>query len=122
MNSAPSVLIVEDEAIVAADLERMLRHKGYHPVGIASSGAEAISLARHHKPDVILMDFRLEGSMNGVEAAREIQREHTAAIIYVTAMRNSVEPELRLGSRCVHKPYRTADLCAAIEDARREAP
>ena len=120
MNGLPSVLIVEDEAIVAADLERAVRRKGYWPVGIAATGAEAINMAHYYKPDVILMDYRLQGDMNGLEAVRRIRTIHVSAVVYVTAMRGTILPELHQGSRCVAKPFILAELCAAIEEARAE--
>ncbi len=120
MSQPASVLIVEDEAIVAADLERAIRRKGYRPVGVACTGPEAIAMARNYQPEVVLMDYRLQGAMNGMEAARQIRAERATAVVYVTAMRNTVLPELRPGFRCVAKPFVLAELCAAIEEARGE--
>src|SRR5438270_1946765 len=80
-----SVLIVEDEQIVAADLEVKLAQLGYEVIGTAASGAEAIDLAELRRPDLVLMDVRLQGMMTGVEAADRIQRVTGAPVIFVTA-------------------------------------
>jgi len=80
-----SILIVEDEAIVAADLAGMLRRLGYEISGTLGSGEEAVSLAREHCPDLVLMDIRLAGAMDGVEAAELIRRDCDLPVIFLTA-------------------------------------
>ena len=79
MSSPPRILIVEDEPIVAADLSAQLERLNYQPVGRAASGAQAIALAGELRPDLVLMDIRLEGAMDGVEAATE-RSSHPAVI------------------------------------------
>jgi DNA-binding NarL/FixJ family response regulator len=68
------VLIVEDEVIVAEDLRRRLIASGYDVVGHAMNGREAVDVACHRYPEVILMDVKLDGPENGIEVARSIQR------------------------------------------------
>ncbi|MGB7295912.1 MAG: response regulator [Candidatus Aminicenantales bacterium] len=79
------ILIVEDEIIVARDTENMLMNFGYEVLGIAGSGEEAISLTAEISPDVILMDIRLRGDMDGIEAAGRIRELHGIPVIFVTA-------------------------------------
>jgi CheY-like chemotaxis protein len=67
------ILIVEDEQIIAADLEQKLIALGHQVVGSAASGEEAIRLAQHLRPELVLMDVRIRGSVDGTEAARRIQ-------------------------------------------------
>ena len=69
----PNILIVEDEFIVAEDLANKVRHLGYDVVGTTSTGEEAVELARRHKPALVLMDIRLAGVMDGIEAAQVIK-------------------------------------------------
>jgi PAS domain S-box-containing protein len=83
--SKASILIVEDEAIVAADLAGILRRMGYEINGTTPRGEEAINLAREQRPDLILMDIRLAGAMDGVEAAGIIHRELDLPVIFLTA-------------------------------------
>ncbi len=80
-----SILIVEDEAIVAEDLSQKLGRLGYEVCGITASGAQAVQLARERRPDLVLMDIRLRGRMDGVAAAQIIRRECDLAVIYLTA-------------------------------------
>lgn len=71
--STSRILIVEDESIVALDIQARLKHLGYQVVGIADSGEEAIKLAGTEKPDLALMDIRLNGYMDGVETAQHLR-------------------------------------------------
>ncbi len=80
-----SILIVEDEAIVAEDLSRKLSSLGYEVTGVTPSGEESVVLTRGRRPDLVLMDIRLKGKMDGVEAAQVIRRECDIPVIYLTA-------------------------------------
>lgn len=86
MNQA-RILIVEDEWITAADLKTFLGAKGYEVTGVTSTGEEAITLAAQTHPDVILMDIRLKGKLNGFQAAQVIKTERhlNPAIIFLSA-------------------------------------
>ncbi len=80
-----SILIVEDEAVVANDLAEKLRELDYAICATAEDGAKAVTLARERRPDLVLMDIRLAGPMDGVEAAKRIRRECDLPVIYLTA-------------------------------------
>lgn len=77
--------MVEDERIVAQDLERLLHRMGYTVCAIASSGQEAIAHAALTQPDLVLMDIVLPGPMDGVEAAEYLHAHGNVPVIYVTA-------------------------------------
>jgi CheY-like chemotaxis protein len=83
--SKARILIVEDEAIVAEDLSQMLARLGYDIAGVTGSGSGAVELARERRPDLVLMDIRLQGGMDGVEVAQAIHRDGAVPIIYLTA-------------------------------------
>lgn len=85
MNTAPRIAVVDDEMIVAKDLESTLRSFGYDVPGTAPTGLEAITLATTLKPDLMLMDIRLRGELDGIETARQIQQQLDVPIVYVTA-------------------------------------
>ena len=80
-----SVLIVEDENIIARDLSRIMEKFGYEVVDIVSSGEEVITRAIELEPSLILMDIKLNGKMSGIEAAEEIKKIIDIPIIYITA-------------------------------------
>jgi CheY-like chemotaxis protein len=79
------ILIVEDERIVAADLQEVLNGFGYDAYAIASSGAEALAIAREKPPDIVLMDIRIDGELDGIEAAMLLRQEFDTAVIFLSA-------------------------------------
>ncbi|MBN1348474.1 response regulator [candidate division KSB1 bacterium] len=79
------ILIVEDENIVAMNIKKRLKNMGYAVSAVASSGQEALELSQKYQPDVILMDVRLKGDMDGVETAEKIHEQLNIPVIYLTA-------------------------------------
>lgn len=79
------ILIVEDDTIIAMELSERLKDLEYEVLGTVSSGKEAIERAGENQPDLVLMDIRLSGKMDGVEAAEKIRQKFDIPIIYVTA-------------------------------------
>jgi PAS domain S-box-containing protein len=79
------ILVVEDEVLVARDIARMLGKLGYLVPATTVSGEEAVRLAIEHHPQLVLMDIRLRGEMDGVEAARQIRAALGIPIIFLTA-------------------------------------
>jgi len=112
------VLIVEDEAITAIDVERTLKKMGYRVCGRAGSGEEAIRLVREEKPDLILMDIHLRGSYDGVNTAEHIRTELDIPVVYVTASYEDAVLERAKQTGLygyVVKPFREVELHMAIE-------
>jgi DNA-binding NarL/FixJ family response regulator len=113
-----TILIVEDEAIVAADLSAKLQRLGYKVCGIADEGKDAVALASSLRPDLVLMDIRLEGSMDGIEAAEAICRSHDVPVIYLTAHSNAAtvdRAKLTGPSGYILKPFEERELATQIE-------
>ncbi len=116
------VLIVEDEAIVSMDLRYKLEGLGYSVSAEVSSGEEAVAAASQLHPDVVLMDIRLSGEMDGIDAAAEIRRRFNIPVVYLTshadedtlARAKKTEP-----SGYILKPFYDAKLRAVIEMAER---
>lgn len=80
-----SILICEDEALLAKDMEHSVRGMGYEVVGPVGTGEAAIQLCRENRPDLVLMDIKLKGEMDGIEAAGEIRKSADIPVIYITA-------------------------------------
>ncbi len=114
------ILIVEDEQIIAADLASQLARMGHQVVGMASEGQEALDLADRLRPELVLMDVKLEGQMTGTEAARIIQDRTGAGIVFVTAFPNVMllkPPLLSKTGICLGKPFSRSQLEAALRAA-----
>lgn len=120
--SAARILIVEDESIVAADLRKQLSRLGYKIEGHAKSGEEAVRLARQLSPNLILMDIRLLGPLDGLETAKRINNETPIPVVYITAYSNLLLDKFRdmqPPHLCVAKPFSLEDLQQVIEIALR---
>jgi signal transduction histidine kinase/ActR/RegA family two-component response regulator len=79
------ILVVEDDRIVARDISQQLARIGHSVVGMTASGAEAIELALAQRPDLVLMDVRLDGPLDGVETALRIREQTGIPVVYLTA-------------------------------------
>ena len=84
-DSGAQILIVEDDAIIAARLQTLLARVGYTVVACLARGEDAVKHCQQNRPDVVLMDIRLRGEINGVEAAAKIKAGCDAAVVYLTA-------------------------------------
>ncbi|MGK5090871.1 response regulator transcription factor [Deltaproteobacteria bacterium TL4] len=115
-----SILIVEDEGVLALSLKNELKWLGYHIVDVAKSGELAIQKTMTSRPDLILMDIALEGEMDGIETANYLHSQFKIPIIYLTAY---TSPELLDRAKLTSpfgylvKPVKTEELQATIEMA-----
>jgi CheY-like chemotaxis protein len=86
MTPPACILIVEDERVVALDLARRLRQLGYTIAGLATSGTDAITQALTHRPDLVLMDLRLPGAVDGLEAAQFLRTHLNLPVLVVSGV------------------------------------
>ncbi len=80
-----SVIIVEDEGMTQIQLRKILTREGLTVLGFATSGPEGVEIARQTKPDLVLMDIRMPGEYDGLEAARRILAERSVCVVMLTA-------------------------------------
>jgi DNA-binding response OmpR family regulator len=112
------ILIVEDEQIIVEDLRLKLAQMGHEVIGAPASGKEAVRLAESVTPDLVLMDVRLEGPMEGTEAGHRIQRSTGAPVIFLTACPGVFirEPGKMLPpGLCLTKPFSKDQLQTVID-------
>ncbi|MDS7595411.1 ATP-binding protein [Agrobacterium tumefaciens] len=118
--SQASILVVEDERVVSRDIQLQLQNIGYRVAGAAVTGEDAIRLALETSPDLVLMDIRLEGEMDGIQAADSIRRQARIPVVYLTAYADD-ETVRRAGQSepfgYLLKPFEETQLKAAIEMA-----
>ncbi len=116
--SATSVLIIEDEPIIAMDIEELVRNCGHTIVGVAGTEAEAVELATRLRPGLILADINLGIGGDGMKAVTRILQHHRAPVIFVTAY-----PERLLTGACLEpafvitKPFEPVALAIATYQA-----
>jgi PAS domain S-box-containing protein len=114
------ILVVEDDRVVALDLAGTLNELGYVVAGMATRGEEAVDEAKRLKPHLILMDVRLAGQMDGIQAAQAINQQRDVPVIYLTA--HSDNETLRRATHAaafgyIVKPFKSPELRCVIEIA-----
>ncbi len=112
------ILIVEDERLVAEDLQLSLQDMGYIVTSVASSGEMAIKKAEETKPDLVLMDIVLKGKMDGIEAANQIRSRYDIPIVYITAYSDETTLERAKITEpygYIVKPFKERNLQITIE-------
>ncbi|MGE5498402.1 MAG: response regulator [Syntrophothermus sp.] len=92
MAEIKNILIVEDETVIALSLRILLMKAGYIINGIFARGEQAVKAALENRPDLVLMDIRLAGDMDGIEAAKQIAEHTNSPILFMTAYS---DPEVR---------------------------
>jgi len=115
-----NIMIIEDEAIVAMDLESRLKKMGYGVMGIYSSADNAINFLDIHTPDLILCDININGTQDGIEIAAQVRSSKAIPFIFVTALSDRATLERAkktLPYGYIVKPYEDSDLVSAIEMA-----
>ncbi len=116
----PSILIIEDEPIVAAGIAGALKDLGYEVVRTVTKGEEAVRAAEETKPDLILMDIKLAGEMDGIQAAEQIRSRMDIPVVYLTAYaeKDVLERAKKTGPYgFLSKPVGLSELCSTIEIA-----
>ncbi|MBV9746124.1 MAG: response regulator [Acidobacteriia bacterium] len=124
MGTQQQILIVENEGLIADDLQSRLERLGYRVPAIAFSGSQALQVARTTRFDLVLMDIGLKGEMDGIEAAEILQHEIQIPIVFVTAHADADTVRRALAAEpfgFVLKPIVIEALRATIEIALRRS-
>lgn len=116
----PKILIVEDESLVARDIGQQLLKLGYEPVAEARRAEAAILLAGQLQPDLVLMDIRLAGEMDGLTAAQNIRDRYSIPVVFLTALAGDLIDTQANPTElfnCINKPFGEQELQTAVEMA-----
>lgn len=120
ISSEPRALIVEDETLIAEELRERLSLLGFAVIAAVGSADEGIAIATKERPDLVLMDIRLKGEKDGVQAAQEIREHVDVPIVYLTAYSDQLTVDRAKGSEhdgFLLKPFRGRELQATIDVA-----
>lgn len=109
------VLIVEDDLMIADMSEDVLVQHGYEVCGIGRTVGQAVTLGRHHNPDLAIIDMRMADGGLGTEVAAQLADIDRLGILYVTGNVSSGKLDNAHGHACLAKPYRFADLLRSLE-------
>ena len=112
------ILIVEDEMITVLEIQQSLRNGGYQVVGYADNCKEAVQLTRENLPELVLMDIKIAGDLDGIDTANRIKSEFDIPIIFLTANSDYLNSD-RLRNVAPHdvliKPFTDCELISSIE-------
>jgi CheY-like chemotaxis protein len=115
-----SIVIVEDEGLIAVDLQGRLERAGYRVPAVAGTASEALEVIRAKSPDLILMDIRLQGNADGIQVAEQVRRDFDIPVVYLTAYEDSKTLERASQTHAfgyIKKPIDSASLQGSIEIA-----
>lgn len=118
MVATARILIVEDDAIVARDLNASLTKMGYFVTGVAAAGEEALEMAGENRPDLVLMDIMFDGDIDGIETAQRMRDRYDVPVIYLTAFGDQAtfaRAKQTLPLAFVLKPFDPKELYLTIE-------
>jgi PAS domain S-box-containing protein len=114
----PRILIVEDEGIVALDIEKTLVDLGFEVTGKAASAVEALASAAANRPDLVLMDIRIRGELDGIQTAELLRRDYDVPVAYLTAYGDAEtiqRAKKTAPAGFLLKPFKQAELYSIIE-------
>lgn len=115
---AARVMIIEDEPLIALDIETLISEIGHSCVGIATTRDEAIKLARKTEPDIVLSDIQLADGSSGIDAVRDILGERQVPVIFITAYpERLLTGERREPAYLVTKPFQPSMVKAMVSQA-----
>ena len=119
-SSEHSVVIVEDEGLIAADLQGRLERAGYRVPAVAGTAGEALQVIREQTPDLILMDIRLRGNVDGIQVAEQVRKDFDIPVVYLTAYEDPKTLERASQTQAfgyIKKPIDSVSLRGSIEIA-----
>ncbi len=117
MNAPIKIMVVEDESIVAFNLQQRLSRLGYDVPAVAASGEEALRLVDQLDPDLVLMDIHIQGEMDGIEVASRLNASHPLSVIFLTAYSEDATIERARATRpygYLLKPFSEREMHATI--------
>jgi CheY-like chemotaxis protein len=118
----PRALIVEDEILIAEELRERLSRLGFSVIAAVDTADEGIAIATHERPDLVLMDIRLKGEKDGIQAVKEIREQVDVPIVYLTAHSDRLTVERAKATDYdgfILKPFQRRELQTTIEVAMR---
>jgi two-component system, response regulator PdtaR len=121
-----NILVVEDERITAKDIKKSLEKVGYNVPAMVSTGEDAIKFSEENQPDLVIMDIKLEGEIDGIDAAKTIKAKFAIPVIYLTAYADESTIERAKSTNpsafiikepygFIHKPFEEKELYTAID-------
>jgi DNA-binding NarL/FixJ family response regulator len=122
MDSKLRILHVDDDAIMGMEIKEFLEAEGYEVSDTVTTGLDAIQSVRSHKPDIVLMDIKLKGTMDGIETVKQMRIFCETPVIFISGYKNSgmvLDAAMIRNTISVFKPFDPQKLIKAIESFRK---
>lgn len=116
------ILVVEDEILIALELESLLQDSGHEVIGIAASSNEAVSLAETQHPDLAFVDIHLADGPTGVDVARRLTGELGVTVLFMTANAKRIPDDFAGAQGCIAKPYTERGVRQALDYVATQDP
>ena len=116
------ILVVEDEILIALELESLLQDTGHEVIGIAASSDEAVSLAETQQPDLAFVDIHLADGPTGVDVARRLTGELGVTVLFMTANAKRIPEDCAGAQGCIAKPYTERGVRQALDYVTTQDP
>jgi DNA-binding NarL/FixJ family response regulator len=120
MTATPRILIVEDEALIAEDIADLCQLNGYEVCGTAFNASQALAMIQEHRPNLVLLDIKLEDAVNGLEIAEHLQKNYAIPFIFLTSYADRDTLAKAKGTAplgYIVKPFNKEQLYSTIEIA-----
>jgi two-component system, response regulator PdtaR len=121
MRKKGTILLCEDENLIALDIKIQLARLGYDVIKICKTGEELIKSAKELKPDIIITDIQLKGNLNGIEAIKIIRQEFPVPFVYLSGQQNLSTLNEALDTNpndFISKPFSIEQLRSALENCK----
>lgn len=115
------ILIVEDNMIIAIDIKGRIENFGYNVPAIVATGEQALRISAESKPDLVIMDIGLKGSMNGIETGMKIRKDFNIPVLYLTGNSNLLKQH-NISDPWIDKPYSDSELKTLIDKLLEKPP
>ena len=112
------LLIVEDEFIIAQDIQNIVRQLGYAVMGTAKSAQEALTIIEQELPDLILLDIKIHGSFSGIDLAYIVETQYEIPYLYITSYADDETLKMINASKAIGyilKPFKKDDIARALQ-------
>jgi two-component SAPR family response regulator len=112
-----SVFIVEDEVIISVFIKMFLEKKGFNVLGTNTNGNESIDIILKKKPDIVILDVTLKGSINGIEVANMIYEHYQPKIVFITGLDERALGAINFKYSYLRKPFENIQLLQILQDS-----
>jgi DNA-binding response OmpR family regulator len=111
-----TIFILEDEVIISIFIKLYLQRNGFDVIGTSTNGTEALNLIIEKKPDFVIIDVTLKGSINGIEVANKVYEQYHPKIIFVTGLEENVLRSVKFKYSYLRKPFENKQLLNLLQN------